>query len=96
MCPAKLLFLFLRFINALNVFCLKLDYLAFVKNDHPLFRREIAAIRHMPHGTAAVYAEGVRNPDAERMAKFTRIIGMLLQTKVYLFWNESPIVSVEP
>jgi hypothetical protein len=59
----------------------------FVKNDHPRFRREIAAIRHMPYGTAALYAEGVRNADTERMAKLIKTAGMLLQTKVYLFWS---------
>jgi ABC-type lipoprotein export system ATPase subunit/GNAT superfamily N-acetyltransferase len=62
---------------------------AFVKNDHPRFRREIAAIRHMPYGTTAVYAEGIRNAGMERMAKLVRIVGMLLQTKVYLFWRKS-------
>jgi hypothetical protein len=52
---------------------------------HQHFRREIAANRHMPYGTAAVYAEGVRNASVERMAKLVRIVGMLLQMKVYLF-----------
>jgi ABC-type lipoprotein export system ATPase subunit/GNAT superfamily N-acetyltransferase len=59
----------------------------FVKNGHPRFRKEIAAIRHMPYGTAALYAEGVRNADAEIMSKLVKIAGMLLQTKVYLFWS---------
>jgi hypothetical protein len=62
---------------------------AFVKNDHPRFRREFAANRHMPYGTAAAYREGVRNASIERMAKLVKIVGMLLQTKVYLFWSKS-------
>jgi ABC-type lipoprotein export system ATPase subunit/GNAT superfamily N-acetyltransferase len=62
---------------------------AFVKNDHPRFRREFAANRHMPYGTAKAYAEGVKNADMERMAKLVKIVGMLLQTKVYLFWRKS-------
>lgn len=61
---------------------------AFVKNDHPRFRREIAANRHMHYGTTAAYAEGIKNINMERMAKFVKIVGMLLQTKVYLFWNK--------
>jgi hypothetical protein len=62
----------------------------FVKNDHhPHFRREIAAIRHMPYGNAAVYAEGIRNARMDRMAKLVKIVGMLLQTKIYLFLRES-------
>jgi ABC-type transport system involved in cytochrome c biogenesis ATPase subunit/GNAT superfamily N-acetyltransferase len=59
----------------------------FVKNGHPRLRRGIAAIRHMPYGTTALYAEGVRNADAERMSKLVKTAGMLLQTKVYLFWS---------
>ena len=62
---------------------------SFVKNDHPRFRREFAANRHMPYGTAAAYAEGVRNASMERMARLVKITGMLLQTKVYLFWRKS-------
>jgi ABC-type lipoprotein export system ATPase subunit/GNAT superfamily N-acetyltransferase len=61
---------------------------AFVKNDHPRFRREFAANRHMPYGTAAAYADGVENASIERMAKLVKIVGMLLQTKVYLFWRK--------
>jgi len=62
---------------------------AFIKNDHPRFRREFAANRHMPYGTATAYAEGIRNASVERMAKLVKIVGMLLQTKVYLFWRKS-------
>jgi hypothetical protein len=29
----------------------------FVKNAHLRFKREMDALRHMPYGTAAVYAE---------------------------------------
>ena len=61
----------------------------FVKNDHPRFRREFAANRHMPYGTATAYAEGVRNASIERMARLVKIAGMLLQTKVYLFWRKT-------
>jgi hypothetical protein len=61
----------------------------FVKNPHLRFKREIDALRHMPYGTAAVYAEGVRNASIERIAKLIKIVGMLLQTKVYLFWQHT-------
>jgi hypothetical protein len=64
-------------------------FVAFVKNDHPRFRREIAANRHMPYGTAAAYTEGVENASIERMARLVKIVGMLLQTKVYLFWRKT-------
>lgn len=61
---------------------------SFVKNDHPRFRREFAANRHMPYGSASAYAEGVRNADMERVARLVKITGMLLQSKVYLFWRK--------
>jgi hypothetical protein len=60
----------------------------FIKNDHPRFRREIAAIRHMPYGTSAVYQEGIRGASLEKLARLVKIVGMLLQTKVYLFWSK--------
>ncbi len=66
---------------------------AFVKNDHPRFRREFAANRHMPYGTAAAYSEGVRNASVERMVRLIKIVGMLLQTKVYLFWRSQNLDS---
>ena len=59
----------------------------FVKNPHLRFKREIDALRHMPYGTVAVYAKGVRNASIERIAKLIKIVGMLLQTKVYLYWE---------
>jgi len=61
---------------------------AFIKHGHPRFRREIAATRHMPYGTTAMYAEGIKNADMERTVKLIKIVGMLLQTKVYLFWSK--------
>jgi hypothetical protein len=56
---------------------------------HLVLEREIAAIHNMPHGTVAIYTEGIRNASLERMAKLVKIVGMMLQTKVYLFWSES-------
>lgn len=61
----------------------------FIKNDHPRFRREFAANRHSPYGSASAYAEGVRNASVDRMTRLVKITGMLLQTKVYLFWRKS-------
>jgi len=61
----------------------------FIKNDHPRFRREFAANRHSPYGSASAYAEGVRNASADRVTRLVKITGMLLQTKVYLFWRKS-------
>ncbi len=61
---------------------------AFAKNDHQRFRKEFAAMRHVPYGTTKAYREGVENADLEKLAKLVRIVGVLLQTKVYLFWSK--------
>jgi energy-coupling factor transporter ATP-binding protein EcfA2 len=60
---------------------------SFVKNDHQRFRKEIAACRHMAYGTTKAYREGIENADLGKLAKLVRIVGVLLQTKVYLFWE---------
>ena len=44
--------------------------------------------KDVTYGTATVYTESVRNASLESMAKLVRIVGMLLQTKVYLFWSQ--------
>ena len=61
---------------------------AFMKNDHQRFRKEIASCRHVPYGTTKLYREGIENADLERLLKLIRIEGVLLQTKVYLFWKK--------
>jgi hypothetical protein len=43
----------------------------------------------MRYGTAAVYAEGVRKASVERMAKLVKVVGLVFQMKVYLFWRKS-------
>ncbi len=61
---------------------------AFVKNDHQRFRKEIASCRHVPYGTTKLYREGIASADLERLAKLIKIEGVLLQSKVYLFWSK--------
>jgi hypothetical protein len=65
---------------------------AFVRNDHQRFRKEIAALRHVPYGTTKAYREGIETADLEKIAKLVKIVGVLLQTKVYLFWNKSEAI----
>jgi GNAT superfamily N-acetyltransferase len=61
----------------------------FVRNGHPRFKKEFGANRHMPYGTSAAYVEGIKNASVERIARLVKITGMLLQTKVYLFWSKN-------
>ena len=61
----------------------------FVKNKHPRFRKEFAVSRHQPFGKTSDYVKCIENADSEKMAKLVKIVGMLLQTKVYLFWSKT-------
>jgi len=58
---------------------------AFIRNSHPRLRKEIC--HHQVFGTKAAWVDGIENADLPRMAKLIKVVGMLLQTKVYLFWS---------
>ena len=59
---------------------------ALIKSKHPRFKKEFAASRHQPFGKTSVYTLAIRNANCEKIAKLIKLVGMLLQTKVYLFW----------
>lgn len=59
---------------------------AFMKNGHPRLSKEFAF--HQPYGRKADYVEGVKNADLKKMVKLIKIVGVLLQSKVYLFWQK--------
>jgi hypothetical protein len=61
----------------------------FIKNKHPRFEKEFAVSRHQPFGKTSDYVRCIENADSEKMAKLIKLVGMLLQTKVYLFWKSS-------
>ena len=60
---------------------------AFVKNSHPRFKKEFASSQHQPFGKTSDYINGIENADFAKLARLIKIVGMLLQTKVYLFWS---------
>jgi ABC-type transport system involved in cytochrome c biogenesis ATPase subunit len=62
---------------------------AFIRNKHPRFKKEFAVSRHQPFGKTSDYIESLRNADGCKIAKLIRLVGMLMQTKVYLFWRKS-------
>jgi GNAT superfamily N-acetyltransferase len=62
---------------------------AFVKNSHPRFKKEFASSRHQPFGKTSDYIKGIENADVAKMAKLIKLVGMLLPTKVYLFWSSN-------
>jgi hypothetical protein len=43
---------------------------------------------HDPYGKSKIYKEAVENADLEKLTKLVGICGLLLQTKVYLFWSQ--------
>lgn len=58
----------------------------FAQNKHPRFKKEFAVSRHQPFGKTSDYVKCVENADLPKIVKLTKIVGVLLQTKVYLFW----------
>jgi ABC-type ATPase with predicted acetyltransferase domain len=61
---------------------------AFIKNSHTRFRREFAASRHQPFGKVADYINSVHRAELPELGKLIKLVGMLSQTKVYLFWHQ--------
>jgi hypothetical protein len=59
----------------------------FAENKHPRFMKEFSF--HDPYGKSKFYKKAVEGADLEKLAKLVGICGMLLQTKVYLFWAKS-------
>lgn len=59
---------------------------AFKENVHPRFMKEF--FYHKPYGKAGLFREKVDKTDFEKLVKLVRIVGLLLQTKVYLFWKK--------
>jgi ABC-type ATPase with predicted acetyltransferase domain len=60
----------------------------FVKSSHPRFKKEFATSRHQPFGKTSDYIKGIENADSAKLGKLIKIVGMLLQKKVYLFWKQ--------
>jgi hypothetical protein len=62
----------------------------FCRNSHPRLKKEVTRSgegRNLPWGCLEDYKRSVQEASLERVAGFIRIAGMLLQKKVYLFWE---------
>jgi ABC-type lipoprotein export system ATPase subunit len=59
----------------------------FSKNAHPRLMKEFEACRHGAYGKKADYIKGIKGADTSKMVKLIRLVGVLLQSKVYLFWQ---------
>jgi hypothetical protein len=50
---------------------------------------EFASSRHVPYGDSAEFRRCIIEADMPKLVRLVRIVGMLMQTKVYLFWSRS-------
>jgi len=61
---------------------------AFLHNKHPRFRTQFASFgRRLPFFTKEQWTEAIKTADLEKLAALIRVVGILLQKKVYLFWE---------
>ena len=61
----------------------------FIRSNHPRFKREFAVSRHQPFGKTTDYQIAIQKADPTKLAKLVKLVGMLMQTKVYLFWSNN-------
>ena len=59
---------------------------AFIRNKTPRFMKYF--FPHQPYGKQKVYVEKLMKGSLERLVHLIKVCGLLLQTKVYLFWRK--------
>jgi hypothetical protein len=59
---------------------------AFIKSKAPRFMKYF--FPHQPYGRQKVYVDKLMKASLERLAHLIKVCGLLLQTKVYLFWKK--------
>lgn len=60
---------------------------AFIQNAHLHFMKEF--FYHQPYGKRELYKREVQTASLEKLAKLIHVTALLLQTKVYLLWQNS-------
>jgi hypothetical protein len=63
---------------------------AFAKNKHPRLKKELSGTKKLPYGLTSNYLTKLKAADSQKLAKLIKLVGMLMQTKIYLFWNKNP------
>jgi hypothetical protein len=76
----------LQMLNAIQTQKLKE---AIIKSKHPRFKKEFTGSRHQPHGKTSGYIKCIEDADSEKISKLIKLVGMLMQTKIYLFWSNT-------
>jgi hypothetical protein len=56
---------------------------------HLLPSKVLVISRHHLFGKTSEYIKGIENADLTKLTQLIKIVGMLLQTKVHLFWFSS-------
>jgi hypothetical protein len=56
------------------------------KNAHLRYLKEF--FYHQPYGKRQLYQQEVQTASLEKLAKLIHVTALLLQTKVYLFWQK--------
>jgi len=64
---------------------------AFIKNSHTRFMKYF--FFHIPYGRKQPYAEEITKASLDKLAQLIKVCGLLLQTKVYLFWKRRLAVT---
>jgi len=57
----------------------------FAQNHHPRLAKEMGS--KVPYGPKAEYLKNLEKADPTKVARLIRVVGILLQTKSYLFWR---------
>jgi len=60
---------------------------AFIGSPHPRLKKEVISSRHNPFGKTTDYVLHIQTADNVKIGKLIKILAMLSQTKVYLFWK---------
>jgi ABC-type transport system involved in cytochrome c biogenesis ATPase subunit/GNAT superfamily N-acetyltransferase len=68
---------------------------AFVASKHPRFKKEVAGSGNKPYGKTSDYVAYVKKADNLRLGRLIRILALLSQTKVYLFWSKALMEEVK-
>jgi len=78
-------------LKSLNITGLNRVREAFIKNKQPRFVKYFFS--GMPYGKTKLYPGKVRVASLEKLAHLIKVCGLMLQTKVYLFWKRGEIGS---
>ena len=66
----------------------------FIKNKQPRFVKYFFS--GMPYGKSRLYPGKVMEASLEKLTHLIRVCGLLLQTKVYLFWEKKSRYPISP